>query len=297
MKKKLLQIVSIIAILALAGCGKTEPSETFSEKATETPAATIAPTEVPTGDENVPAEPTKAPDEGTTESPTPTWKALEAPNVGEYMTFGSYEQDGDTANGPEELEWLVLEVTGDTVLLLSRYALDTQPFHDMWDAAITWEESSLRSWLNEEFYATAFTAAHKRLITETTLDNSAFATATATSAETPDTTDKVFLLSLAEVSKYFGDGIVTEDGYLFNEKGTAQATEYAKEAGAYVHEAGGYEGCIGNSAWVLRSVRYDEDFGFNDTVTVGINGIAGESGNYNWGENEVIRPAIWITLK
>ena len=37
--------------------------------------------------------------------------------------FGSYEQDGNTENGPEPIEWLVLEDDGETMTLLSRYIL------------------------------------------------------------------------------------------------------------------------------------------------------------------------------
>lgn len=31
--------------------------------------------------------------------------------------FGSYEQDGNTENGPESIEWLVLEDDGETMTL------------------------------------------------------------------------------------------------------------------------------------------------------------------------------------
>ena len=37
--------------------------------------------------------------------------------------FGSYEQDGNTENGPEPIEWLVLEDDGGTMTLLSCYIL------------------------------------------------------------------------------------------------------------------------------------------------------------------------------
>lgn len=37
--------------------------------------------------------------------------------------FGRYEQDGNTENGPEPIEWFVLEDDGETMTLLSRYIL------------------------------------------------------------------------------------------------------------------------------------------------------------------------------
>ena len=46
----------------------------------------------------------------------------------ETVLFGSYEQDGDAANGKEPIEWLVLDRDGDKALLLSKYALDHQSF-------------------------------------------------------------------------------------------------------------------------------------------------------------------------
>lgn len=63
--------------------------------------------------------------------------------VNEIVTFGKYEQDGMRSNGPEAIEWLVLDVQEDKALLLSRYALDSMPYHDNYKA-VTWETSDLR---------------------------------------------------------------------------------------------------------------------------------------------------------
>lgn len=61
------------------------------------------------------------------------------------------------SNGAEQIEWMVLAVEGDEALLLSKYALDTQPYHDV-EVDITWEKCTLRTWLNETFLAAAFDA-------------------------------------------------------------------------------------------------------------------------------------------
>ena len=63
--------------------------------------------------------------------------------VNDIVAFGKYEQDGMRSNGPEAIEWLVLDVQEDTALLLSRYALDSMPYHDNYKA-VTWETSDLR---------------------------------------------------------------------------------------------------------------------------------------------------------
>ena len=56
------------------------------------------------------------------------------------VTFGRYEQDGNEENGPEEIEWIVLDVKDGRSLLISRYALDTVPYHTE-SINITWEKS------------------------------------------------------------------------------------------------------------------------------------------------------------
>ena len=46
-------------------------------------------------------------------------------SVGDIVTYGADEQDGDTANGEEPIEWRILAIEDDRVLLLSEYGLDT----------------------------------------------------------------------------------------------------------------------------------------------------------------------------
>ncbi len=50
-------------------------------------------------------------------------------NPGDTVFFGHYEQDYDTSNGPEPSEWLILDIRDGEALLVSRYALDFQPYH------------------------------------------------------------------------------------------------------------------------------------------------------------------------
>lgn len=49
--------------------------------------------------------------------------------VGKTMTFGAYEQDNDEQNGKEPIEWQILDVQDNRVLLISINTLDAQPFH------------------------------------------------------------------------------------------------------------------------------------------------------------------------
>lgn len=47
-------------------------------------------------------------------------------SVGDIIKFGVYEQDNNTDNGEEEIEWLVLEVSGGKALVVSNKAIDCQ---------------------------------------------------------------------------------------------------------------------------------------------------------------------------
>ena len=53
---------------------------------------------------------------------------IRAADVGDYVYFGAYEQDGDTSNGKEKIEWLVLDKQDNRALVLSKYAHDTSTY-------------------------------------------------------------------------------------------------------------------------------------------------------------------------
>ena len=97
--------------------------------------------------------------------------APEAPEtsveVGDTIIFGSYEQDGNSANGPEPIEWRVLAVEEGRALVISVYGLDCMPFSARGDGN-SWETSGLRSWLGGTFTAEAFTAEEQARIVEVT---------------------------------------------------------------------------------------------------------------------------------
>ena len=49
--------------------------------------------------------------------------------VGNTVVFGNYEQDNDTSNGKEPIEWIIISEENDRRLLVSKYILDVQPFN------------------------------------------------------------------------------------------------------------------------------------------------------------------------
>ena len=154
---------------------------------------------------------------------------------GDVITFGHYEQNNDLSDGPEPIEWLVLEEEDGSVLLLSRYGLDGLPYHSSF-AEVTWESSRLRQWLNGEFLETAFTGGERDLIAETV--NRTPANPESGTDGGADTADRVFLLSIDEVLRYFPS---VEDR-------TCLATDFARSKGILADRVNG-----DHSFWWLRS--------------------------------------------
>ncbi len=107
-------------------------------------------------------------------------------DVGDIVRFGRYDQDGDSSN-LEAVEWQVLKKEEGRVLVMARYALDAKVYNND-RAEISWSESSLKKWLEESFYVSAFNDEEKTHIL---------------SADNGESSDKVFILSKSEAEEYF----------------------------------------------------------------------------------------------
>ena len=221
-----------------------------------------------TGYGQAPDEPDD-PDESDDPDEPEDWSNVQ---VGDIITFGSYEQDNDTTNGTEDIKWIVLAVDGSSVFVVSRYALDCQLYNTSF-TSVTWETCTLRTWLNGTFYNTAFTAAEQAQILTTTVvndDNPSYGTEGGN-----NTQDKVFLLSIDEVEQYFADDADKK----------CLPTDYAVAQGAYKWYALG-------TMWWLRTPGYTDQFvAYGD---IGSNGIYDRGMPVNTGES--VRPAMWINL-
>lgn len=119
--------------------------------------------------------------------------------AGDYLRFGTYEQDNNTANSVETIEWLVLERDGNDLVLISKYILEATYYHGS-KVNTTWAESDMRAYLNNWFYITAFDEMQRQIILKSTLT-----TPDSTNGVDggPDTEDKVYLLSIEEAAQYF----------------------------------------------------------------------------------------------
>ena len=197
-----------------------------------------------------------------------------AQNDDNIIEFGAYEQDNDTSNGKEPIEWLVLERDGNKILVISKYALDTQPYNTTeWEEA-TWETCTLRTWLNETFINEAFSEAEQSMIQTTEV------TAQYGIDQGNDTNDKVFLLSTYEVDEYFAS----------NEARMCVPTAYAIANGAgtdVMYKVDGEATCI----WRLRSAGNQQ---LNSAVVDCGNILRG--GLSNVADIYCVRPAMWIDL-
>ncbi|MBR0161005.1 MAG: protein kinase [Oscillospiraceae bacterium] len=212
-------------------------------------------------------------------TPEPEEPLIEEGNfrlVGSTVRFGRYEQDNNTVDGPEEIEWIVLDVQESQSLLISKYALDCQQFNKNF-GILKWESCTLRTWLNNTFFAEAFTEEEQELVLTTHVENGE-------EQGNPEwgmrggmtTKDKVFLLSYKEAGDYL-DPLDLR---------TCQPTGYAVANGASVYSSTGkYDGnCIW---WWLRSQGSSQ----NNTAGVRHDGsVLDDQVN----AKGAIRPAIWL---
>ena len=168
--------------------------------------------------------------------------------IGASSSDNTYQDDnGYTPNNTyyfkyEPLKWRVLD--SKTGLVLCENIIDSQAYsntvysddNDDWNNAAhthyanDYATSSIRKWLNDDFYNTAFSASQKANILTSELDNRAFSTSYS-EYDSETTYDKVFLLSWSEMEN-------TAYGFPANINNSsvrrAKGTDYAKCQGLRV---------------------------------------------------------------
>ena len=242
---------------------------------------------------------------GCTETKTEIIPALSHTNVGDIIKYGKYEQDGDDSNGKEDIEWRVLSKEEGRILVISEYGLDVKQYGEGGSDG-TWDESTLRTWLNGEFMNEAFTTDEKANIPMVTLENN-----NNSHYDTPggdSTDDYVFCLSMEDLDTYFGEhNWVHSDGTEFaNENLICTPTQYAIDQGARIYsitsenydnlkDTYGYSSdVIGRTgcSWWVRTPGMNEGY----VCIVTSSGVTGEGRqSQNWSNtNEAVRPAMYI---
>ena len=169
----------------------------------------------------------------------------------------------------ESIDWRVLDPS--TGLVMCETIIDSQPYSNTIysngggtygyfnDASYTnyasdYETSSIREWLNNDFYNTAFTDNEKKEISTTTLNNDGYYTSVGTTGyeklDSNETKDKIFLLSYNEVrNSNFG---FNSSSSAYDTARFGKGSDYAQSQGLYVYRSSGIT-YNGNSNWVLRS--------------------------------------------
>lgn len=166
----------------------------------------------------------------------------------------------------EPIEWKVLDPS--TGMVMAETILDSQAYNNYilksgtdeygftahWgDSAKTYyannyANSSIREWLNEDFYNTAFSKAQQGIIEYTALDNSAYSSSYS-AYDSVTTYDKIYLLSQDDV---LNTDYGFSSSYSNDTARRAQGSDYAKCQGLYVYIGSG-SSYNGNSDWHSRS--------------------------------------------
>lgn len=187
--------------------------------------------------------------------------------AGETVAFGSYAPGNVPA---EPVAWKVVERNGNVVTMVSKYLIDAKPY-EVSSTSTSWEDSSLRQWLNGDFIELAFSDAERDALVTTVLENGVESDIGIDGSE-PTTEDRVYLLSGEELNRYFGKETGAFDTERSNAMAQAQLLEYF-------------------NIWWLRTK--DKDYGnpmvvFNGTVSINWDGYGVEDTG--------VRPAIRVNL-
>lgn len=210
--------------------------------------------------------------------------------VGSTVLFGSYPQGHIRSDEKSPIEWIVLDRQGDSLLLISRYALDCLPFmpYSFYQDNVpaTWETSLMREWLNDSFLQTAFDPGEVQMITRSKVWNDS----ADGSQDSRTTTDRVFLLSADEAVRYFSS----------DEARKCTATQFAIEYGAYRSSIGGT--CIwwlrtpGDDSVIVPVVDPSADYAATRFGCIGTSGEIIRVGYNVLERGNAVRPVIRVNL-
>lgn len=198
--------------------------------------------------------------------------------VGDKIVFCSYD-------------WRALDIKNDRALIITECIIEQRPYHDAYKD-ITWGDCSLRKYLNGEFYDTFSTVNKSRIIPVLNKNPNNQWYGTYGGA---DTHDSIFLLSLDEVCKYFGDSTFK----LYN-KGKNQRYWFERKDENNNNRLARLQGSEWCWWWWLRSpgrVNIKAAYIWGTDGGIGIQGNNILKGNISDGKcTGGIRPALWLKL-
>lgn len=177
-------------------------------------------------------------------------KEMERINEGDYIILGKIKGT--------DITWQVLEKTLDKILLLSRYGLTCKQFSNC--SSSIWENSILRTYLNDKFLKKCFNSYETEMIV------SDYIGVRSRNSQLPtDTYDRVFLLGVSDVERYFSND--SELVCCAADKGKTQTCE-----------------------WWLR----DSGHNTSRAATINKHGRVNSMGKPVGTSDVYIRPAMWI---
>lgn len=179
----------------------------------------------------------------------------------------SYETNGEK----RPIKWQILKKEPDKVLVITEKGIAAEQYNTV-NESVTWETCSLRQWLNNEFYNSAFDEFEKDHIVQTTVNpgkNRQYPTNSGNSTE-----DKIFLLSIQDAMSLFRS----------NERRCVKATPYAAK-----HSNGSY---LKSGPWWLLTP------GCNNYCAASIHhsGVIFDYGSVVNSKDILVRPAMWIKI-
>lgn len=158
----------------------------------------------------------------------------------DYISYSYYKW--------ERIRWRVLQNDGSTLFVMADLGLDSKKYNET-EEPVTWENCSLRAWLNDIFYNTAFSSGEQEAIGLQMLindDNPEYGTEGGN-----NTQDKIYLLSIDEAANpVYG---FCEDYKTYSASRWGQASDYASRMGASGANHNSYTGGNNNYYWGLRS--------------------------------------------
>ena len=186
-----------------------------------------------------------------------------------FIMIGEYEQDNNLENGKEPIEWAIIDNDNEILTLWSTCVLDKRQFHSQ-DGYTTWNNCSLRKWLNTDFYNTVFSKAEKMCILKTNLKTSYY------DDDYNDrsfmTKDNVYILSREELNVYY---LPPRFAYRKNGKavyyGKANETNYAKCSDYWTRSTVARAACYYNKGNILSRIKTYEYGGIKPVIQVSKN--------------------------
>lgn len=211
---------------------------------------------------------------------------IEKAQEGDFILFGKYQQESDEK---APIEWEVLKIKSGQMMLISKFALEYCEFDNEYYGS-KWEDCQLRKWLNTTFYDEAFSQEEKERITLTTITARKYEKIVLKKLRNPKNVyedrkskDKVFLLGLTEVKRYFHG----------KENLMCKATKYVAIKANSENENTANDNIT--DWWTTTTNTYYKHYG-SASLSAGYIKTSGEIGFNDPANKKGIRPVLWVKI-